>query len=169
VTEQLSFFSTGEDLAEARRLFLKNLDSGAVCPLCRRFTKRYHRKLNAGMARILIAIYRMCKKKNTDCIHVSHVFLERQKNAVAQEYSKLKYWGLLLPIPSEDPKEKKEQRGSGWWRLTAAGKEFVQGVSKVPKYILLVNNEHEGMAGDLISIRDCLGSKFNYDELMKGL
>ena len=41
-----------------RVYFTEEVGAGLECPVCKRFTKLYKRKLNSGMARMLIGIYR---------------------------------------------------------------------------------------------------------------
>jgi len=50
--------------------------------------------------------------------------------------------------------------------LTSEGVAFVTGQTTVPKHVFLVNGKREGFSDERASIRQCLGSKFNYDELM---
>lgn len=158
-----------QTLEEARDQFVELLDEGSECPCCGRYTKRYKRKLNCGMAWMLIRIFKKCRHSGSRVLHVADSFLDEKKNAVAQEYSKLRFWGLLLPVESDDPKVQREQTGSGLWRLTDEGVAFVTGQITVPKHVFLVNGKCEGFSGDSVTIKQCLGSKFNYDELMTPL
>jgi hypothetical protein len=157
---------TLQTLGDVRKQFMERLDKGDECPCCGRYTKRYKRKLNSGMAWMLIQIYQKCRSTKSMVLHVTNSFLAERKNAVAQEYSKLRFWGLLLPVESDDPRVQREQSGSGLWRLTSEGVAFVTGQTTVPKHVFLVNGKREGFSDERTSIRQCLGSKFNYDELM---
>ena len=79
--------------------------------------------------------------------------------------TKAKYWGLIVPMPGQ------RDDGStcnGWWRLTRRGRAFVRGWIKVPKYAHIYNDEKLWLSGPRWTIRDALGTKFNYRELMNG-
>ena len=155
-----------QTLDDARELFIDHLDKGTECPCCGRYTKRYKRKLNCGMAWMIIQIYQKCCRSESMVLHVADCFLAEKKNAVAQEYSKLRFWGLLFPVESDDPKVQREQPGSGFWRLTPEGVAFVTGRTTIPKHVFLVNGKREGFSDERVTIRQCLGNKFDYDELM---
>ena len=58
---------------------------------------------------------------------------------------------------------------AGWWRLTEQGSAFVQGLMKVQKYAKIYDSRLLKLDGELVTIRDVLGSRFNYDELMRGV
>jgi len=152
-------------LDEARKLFFSELDRGTCCVLCGRHAKRYKRKLNSGMARMLIHLYRMSTDlpaEQDGWMHVSHVFLGLGRNAVAQEYSKLRFWSLLEERPNDNP----EIPGSGYWRVTSLGASFAQGHVSVPRHVYVYDNVCTGVSEERTTIQDALGDKFNYEELM---
>ena len=152
----MSRMSDSVSLGDARAWLRARLDQGECCPLCTQTAKMYKRKINAGMARSLIHMYRSANK---GWIHVSLI------GARSREEGKLAYWGLV-----------EEQQGqglhggrAGYWRVTDKGELFVQGKLKVPKYAKVYNGKTYGLEGDAVSIRDALGTKFNYDDLMRGV
>ena len=53
------------------------------------------------------------------------------------------------------------------WCITERGEKFVKGQLKVNKSVYVFNNKFLGFDGELISIRQSLGNKFDYSELMK--
>lgn len=143
-------------LGDARAWLRARLDKGAPCPLCQQHSKMYRRKINSGMARSLIHMYRSA---GTSWIHV------RLIGAKSREEGKLAYWGLV-----------EEQKGAGlhggragYWRVTRKGEDFLNGHLKVPKYAKVYNGQVYGFEGDDVSIKDALGTKFDYEELMKGV
>jgi hypothetical protein len=132
--------------------------TGAECPVCKRFAKAYRRKLNAGMACSLIHMYHLenSLRPLEGWVHFSKELLKLKKNAVAREYSKLRFWGLAEPSPNADS----STPGTGYWRITEKGRSFVEGVDEVPRWVWVYNNNCFATA---------LGDKFDYDELMRGI
>jgi hypothetical protein len=144
-----------ESLVEAQtHLRGQVLNGGARCPCCRQFAKVYERKLNAGMAVSLIRMYRV---RGGDWVH-----LPTEVPARSREEGKLAYWGLVVEARTERP----DGGRAGYWRLTPDGLLFVQGDKRVPKYAKVYDGRCLGLTGELVSIRNCLGDRFDYDELM---
>jgi hypothetical protein len=74
-----------------------------------------------------------------------------------------KYWGLIEQKPGV------RDDGSnrvGWWRLTELGSQFVYEQATVPRYADIYNGRRLRLHGPAWSIRQALGSRFSYDELM---
>lgn len=147
----------GDTLAEARDTLQLQLDEGTTCPCCDQFAKVYSRKINAGHARALIALYRAVGR---DWGHLATYDQSR-------EASKLAYWGLI-----EEESARRDDGGrSGWWRITDLGERFLRNQLLVPKHArvydgrLLRLDDTDG----LVSIVDALGTRFNYSELMAGI
>lgn len=146
------------DTIAAGKLWLRaRLDQGEHCPLCNQNAKMYRRKINSGMAASLIHMHRIAPTGGW--VHVHAI------GAHSREEGKLAYWGLA-----------EEQTGAGmhggragYWRVTDKGRAFLKGTMTVPKYAKVYNGQCYGLEGDLVSIKDALGTKFNYDELMRGI
>jgi hypothetical protein len=133
------------------------LDAGLHCPTCDAHLKRYHRPLNAGMARSLFGLWSLSyHQPDEDWWHHSQFDKGR-------EVHKLKWWGLVEAKPSDGTTDKK---ASGYWRITEAGKQFAAGYTKVRSTAVVYKNKVEGLEGDEITIREALDSKFNYGQLM---
>ena len=147
-------FSDAMTLAEARDELRRLVDDGYRCPLCTQFAKVYRRKLNSGMARSLI---RMWRKAGLDWINVPD-----QIGARSREEGKLRYWGLV----EEADVEREDGGRAGWWRVTREGARFVTGKITVPKYARIYDGRCLGLHGEPVTIRDCLGERFDYAELM---
>jgi len=164
VTGQGAFFSSEQTLKQAREEFFRDLSDGIPCPCCHRYGKAYKRKLNAGMAAMLIGIYRIAEMNNPEhgWIHVSKYFLKRRKNAVANEYSKLRFWDLIEEKPGDD----ETVPGTGLWKITQQGKQFVRGDISVPRHVIIYANSLIGTSDELTTIKKSLGDKFDYYELM---
>ena len=152
-----------ETLDEAREFIADGMftPGGVPCPCCEQNVKLYPRKLNSGMASMLLYIWRATQEGHGPWIHVSHHFLEQKKNAVAQEYSKLRFWGLL-----EEQVDGAGKRVPGVWRITDKGIDFAEDRITVPRTAFVFNNKVWAMSEDTTDIKTALGDKFDYDELM---
>jgi hypothetical protein len=138
------------DVGEARAEMNEALGrgEGMHCPVCDQYAKVYRYKLQAGMAKGLILMYREHGRS------FGHQF--RTTGINGGTVPKLAHWGLL---------EAGEELG--YWRVTAAGESFVRGGSSVPRHIFMYNQRCLGLDDeDLVDIRECLGDAFSYDELM---
>lgn len=153
-----------ETIAEAKISLRENWEKGTDCPACGQLVKKYVRKLNSGMARGLIVAYRIDQEKGQDWFHISEL-LTKKIAAGANELQKLRFWKLVEQKTHNDDPDKKH---SGFWRLTERGRLFVTNGVLVPRCITMYNQKFLGYEdeNDLISIREALGSKFNYRELM---
>lgn len=142
-------------LEEAREWLRSQVDQGARCPCCNQFAKVYRRRINAGMAHSLIDMYLIGGRR---WLHVPTAI-----GARSREEGKLAYWHLV--------EESTEPRGdggrAGWWRVTDLGESFVLGEVRVAKYARIYDGRCLGLdSTETVSIRDALGARFNYDELM---
>jgi len=112
------------------------------------------------MAFALITLYRLQQKQTRRrYMHVR----EFDRGDGRGEVGKLALWGLVKEAPNDDT----AKRTSGMWSTTQFGRDFVVGIELVPKYILLsYGSSVRGFAGPPVAITDCLGTRFNYQELM---
>ncbi len=167
----------GMALWEARDRLQAQLDEGARCPCCEQYARRYRRKVNSAMARWLIALARIHEESEQSWVHVAAIAavvagrsvrraLELRAGPIGTgDYAKTRHWGLAISQPNEDP----AKRDSGFWQLTARGSAFVGDRIEVPCYAVIYDNELQRLEGGSVSIRDALGRRFNYQELMLGL
>jgi hypothetical protein len=142
-------------LAQAKAWLRLRLKDGAQCPCCTQLAKTYRRKLNSGMARVLIAQW---GSYGQSFCHTARLVPSLREGA------KLAYWGLL----EADERRRDDGGHAGWWRITDKGAQFVANSITVPKYVVVYDDRVLRLEGDHISIRDALGDGFNYDELMRG-
>lgn len=155
-------------LGEAKQFLRDNWDKdGAICPCCTQIVKLYKFKLRSSMAICLILMDKYFRNHPEE----EYVHMTNYLNSIdlpgsirnSGDNAKTRYWGLT------EKKEGKREDGSkrvGYWKLTEKGRQFVRGEITVPQYAKLFNNKSYGLTGDEISIREALGTKFNYDELM---
>ena len=147
-------FTDDMTLAQARDQLRDLVDRGCQCPCCTQYAKVYRRKINSGMARSLIRMWRLA---GTDWINVPTSI-----GARSREEGKLAYWQLV-----EESTDVRDDGGrAGWWRVTERGAQFVTNQLKVPKYARVYDGRCLGLRGELVTIRRCLSSRFDYDELM---
>lgn len=129
--------------------------SGAKCPCCTQLAKQYRRKLNSGMCRSLISMYKA--GGITEYVDVTLVCL-----GGTREEGKLRYWGLV-----EELETLREDGGrAGWWKVTPLGEKFIRSEVAMFSHCLLYDNHFRGFSGTQVSIQDCLGEKFSLAELM---
>jgi len=83
-----------------------------------------------------------------------------------RDESGLHYFGLI-----EEATEKRDDGGrAGWWRVTPRGGLFAGDMIKVPRHVRVYDGNVQGYVTDeMITIRDALGNKFDYDKLMQGI
>lgn len=135
---------------------------GTTCPVCTQLVKLYRRKLNSGMARILIWLVREAANYPEGWVPVADTaptFVRR-----SNEVSRLALWGLVEDQPSDTP----ARRNSGVWRPTDNGRRFALRTLRVPSHVLIFNNVIYGWSAEQIDIDGALGEAFRYDELMAG-
>jgi hypothetical protein len=151
MTDQLTIpvspttITPGNTVGEARTWLQDRLPDGTRCPVCHQHAKVYRRKMNSGMARVLILMYRAAglgwqKTRGID-----------NSGTIA----KCAYWGLVEP----------GRRGT--WRVTEAGARFVNGLYLVPSHVEVYDGRLLRMdPTTLVTIWDALGDDFDYQELM---
>jgi hypothetical protein len=155
-------------LSQATEYLSKNLNDGVACPCCGQFAKRYRRKITSSMAYALILINRAHKQyPEKKWLHVERYLkqLPGVPTSMRGDFAKLIYWDLIV---KEDRIRDDGSSRNGYYAITSAGRSFVSGGLSVPKYVLIYNNQFQGFEGDYITIKQSLGSKFNYNELMNG-
>jgi hypothetical protein len=140
----------GEARAELRTL----VDEGATCPCCTQFAKVYKRKIHSMMAYELIVCWRTA---GAEWFHLPTIAPVR-----GGDFGKLRYWGLVV----EEIERRPDGGRSGWWHITPAGADWILHGALVQKYARIYDGRCLSFEGEPVSIRDALGDKFRYDELM---
>lgn len=148
--------STSDTIQAGKNWLNSQLAKGVRCPLCNQHAKMYRRKINTGMAKSLIRMYRINQKS---WVHVSAL------GAASREEGKLAYWGLV-----EEQKGPGSHGGrAGYWRVTDDGEQFLLGRMTVSMYALVYNSQCFGFDGPRVGIQGALGTRFDYHELMNGV
>lgn len=148
-------------LGEARKQLRAGWEVGTTCPCCGQHVQLYRRKLNSGMARMLIRLYRLDRARPGEAFHVREII--GSSDGGSGDLSKLAYWNLIVGLP-KDPA--KDTRTSGEWMITALGRQFAEGDRTVRSHVVVYNGRERGFDGDHIDIHAALGNKFSYSELM---
>lgn len=148
-------FDPAVTLIQLKTWLRRQVDEGAICPVCDQHVQVYRRKLNSGMAQSLIRMY---IAGGLDYIHLPTTIGSRSR-----EEGKLRYWGLV----EEENAVRPDGGRAGYWRVTRLGELFVNGQAKVYSHARVYNGRCLGLNGSLIGIKDALGAKFSYDELMQ--
>lgn len=147
-------------LAEAVKWVLRHRMDGVECPCCGQFAKVYRRKLNSAMAQALAAFYERMGASD-EYVHVPST---TDMSRLGGDWAKLAHWGLIEEKPSDRDDGSKH---AGWWRITELGRRFVRDEVRIPSHALLFNQQLLGMdESSTIGIRQALGDKFDYAELM---
>ncbi len=145
-------------LAEAQELLRGQVDQGARCPCCTQYAKVYRRKINSGMAHALIIMFRHARRDWFKMPDISDRWQSRDEAILA-------YWGLIV-----ESLDKRDDGGrAGWWQITDVGERFVLDQMRLPKYARIYDGRCLGLVGEPQGIRDALGTKFNYRDLMDGI
>ena len=151
-------------LADAKAAHTDGLKDGIDCALCGRFDKIYKRKLNSGMVRILIILYKEDKKKPLGWVHVLDRIYDEIRNG---DYGKLVDWGLAAKSAETRMDHDDGNPDNGYYRITAKGQMFCQGKVKVPKYLYFYHDRLWPVDdNEETTIQESLGAKFNWNELM---
>lgn len=154
---------TDWSLAQAREYVQEHREEGVHCPCCDQFAKAYRRALPSASAVVMMAIRR---RSATEYVHLPPILDTLTGTAAQGGYGTFSHhWGLIEQMPGE------RDDGSnrvGWWRLTEDGLDFVNDNLRVSKFALVYNNQCFGFDGPLIGIRQALGTKFDYRDLMDG-
>jgi hypothetical protein len=157
---------TGVTAEEAKAFVQQHIQDGVACPTCGQLCKVYRRKLNSTMALALVLIYQFFKTHpQAEWLHVAAflVKVKRDSSIAGGDVVKLRYWGLLERATGE------RDDGSdrvGRYRITEVGKQFVEGKIAVPRYVYLYNQLLLRLSEEMTTMREALGDRFKYDELM---
>jgi hypothetical protein len=131
----------------------------AECPVCSQAAKIWKYQIVASAASGLVSF--ATKFGDGEYYHVEKCGL----SGLGGNWGRLRFWGLLEQKPkSADDKEKKH---SGYWKITERGLNFAMGRISVPRYILMYDEKFLGFEGMPVSIVECLGNKFDYQEILK--
>jgi len=141
----------------------KMREKAISCPLCAQTIKMYERKFTSSQAAFLLRMAFLVGFDTSIEIHYSEV--NDKLGFCCNEYGSIGRWGLI-----EKCLEKRADGNSnGFWHLTNEGVLFAKGESRISGTIMIYNDRRYAFGGDLIYIKDALGDRFDYDELMSDI
>ena len=146
---------------QAKDELLLHLEEGAKCYVCNQNVKLYKRKIHRTMARGLLALYKAEKSNPNTKYH--HITDFAPTTDLSADFSKLRHFGLVEEMPNTDV----HKHTSGYWKITPLGYEFIYLETKVRAYVKVYNKKVLGIASKFVDIKDVLGNKYSYAELMK--
>jgi hypothetical protein len=146
-------------------------DKGGYCPCCDRWGKVYRYGISHAMMKALLW---MASNHGENWVNMPR----QAPRDLIQTYTfaTLKWWKLIerlhieKEVKVEDGKlvyADSDTRSSGIWRVTPIGMKFAKGLCQVPKYVYLYNDTLKDVSTETIYIKDCVGNKFIYSEIMK--
>lgn len=144
----------------AKAYFLSTLEKGdsCHCPTCGRYAQVYMRGITKTVAKQLAALYQK-QRSIGDYVHVRDLVMGASGSG---DFSKALYFGLI----EEKPNTSEKQKTSGYWRLTAKGKLFIQGHIRIPRRAAVYNGDVLFFTPETVSFKDCYGEGFDYQKLM---
>lgn len=148
-------------IEDAKNFLRGNYAKGCTCPCCGRYVKLYKRALHKGMALDLIRVHKATISRQDEFVHVEEI-LQVGGKSLSHNFGMFAMWELAEPSPEEVDGKKT----AGAWKLTRLGRDFVSGRVKVPKRVHVYNGRVYERSTETVSIREALGSKFDYDKLM---
>jgi hypothetical protein len=156
-----------DTLQEAKDELYKTLDNeGATCPCCKQFVKSYKRKVTSAMAYSLIILNKHNPKtgETPKEFHLQDQATNLKLSIkMVADFPKLRYWGLVVQLKGyrDDGSSR-----NGKYYITDKGIKFIKKQETIVKYMHVYNNKHYKSSGKIVNILDCLGSKFNYNEII---
>ena len=143
----------GEVKAHLKEKWLK----GETCPACNQFVKLYKIKISGQAVRDLLKLCVLTDGNTSEYRHINEF-----SNLASRSFSKLAHWGLVTDQVNDDA----AKRTSGMWAITEKGVQFARKQIEVSRYAYLYNSECKALSPDTVGVREALGNKFNYEELM---
>ncbi len=136
-----------------------DINKGYKCEHCGGYVKLYKRAFNSNMAIALLTMYKYAPNM---FVKVEDLLI-RSGHTRCGDFSYLRHYNLI------EPQKGQRSDGSGrngYYRITAFGMLFCEGKATVSSKFLIMHNSLKGFGGEEITIKDALGKKFNYNELM---
>lgn len=150
-------------VADAQAYILEHRHDGCRCPVCNAKIEIYKRAIHSTMAAVLCEMRRHEKATGAEAMNVASLPGVKKLPKSYSDFSKCRWWGLIEQMPGvrDDGSPR-----NGYWKLTTKGRKFVERSERVMKYALEFKSEALGFAGEMVTIDDCLGTRFRYDELV---
>lgn len=161
---QIEAHTCPDTLAAARACVIKDAEASGTprCPCCSQIAKVYKRRLHSGMASRLILL---SKLSTTEEPWVSVNTLYRGTRSISpKDFPYFRFWGFIEK--NQDKLPKGGGRRNSLWRITDEGRDFVKGERLAHAYAKIYDNNVLSFSDEQVSIREALGTDFDYDQLM---
>lgn len=135
-------------------------NKGCRCPVCEQRVQCWRRNLTTEMGYALVNVVKKWEQEQRP------VRSAELRGLRGGDYSKLRYWDLVVFESESDEGEGDEGRVGGGMTPTEKGLAFVRRRISVTKYVWVYNNKPLRYEGDLISIDQLPG--FDYDSIWGG-
>jgi len=135
-------------VAEARSWLASRMTSEeeVLCPCCQRVVRPPYRKyLTPMLAKVLDWLLGYGPPGTP--INVVEELRREGRYDESKQYSSLRLWGFIEPVPS---------RGKGWWAVTGLGLLWRNGALAAPECIRVLNGRPVGEEGVWIRYSDLL-------------
>lgn len=145
---------------------------GSHCPVCNRWGKYNHVKLNKTMVMSLAWLCNTYRNRGNKYVHVP----SEAPRFVTRSYAitKLKHWNLVCPMESPAKPsvsealelEPDKTRSSGMWAPTPFAYDFLYGRVALPEAVFVYDDTRVGASDKQIYVQECMDNTFNYSEMM---
>ncbi len=152
-------------IEEIRRQFEENSNKDQVCPCC--FTaikKKRKRYLYSTLVHGLVLLDNFSKTHpDVEWVHAERLF-KKIKNASTSsrgDFAKLRYWGFVELKTGTSGKSR-----SGLYKITARGREFVNGIMSVSKAVWVHRGKLIEWEKETVTLQQALGVDFDLNEVL---
>lgn len=135
------------------------------CGTCGQTCGIYKQSLTDNNAVMLIGLYTYSMKMENNPYGAYHQNLYATVGTKSHGFALCAKFGL---IESPPPEEFEDKRCSGKWHLTRLGRKFVEGKEEVSASLKIYDNRVIAFSKKKVDIIDVLGTKFSYNDLMRG-
>ena len=145
-----------QTIAEAKTHLRDNWEEGTNCPCCGQKVKLWRKK---PISTAVASLCKLVKMYDGKALHLDKFNVVKKD----RNFNQLVLWGLIRPEYNEG----ETKRASGEWHPTAKGIMFVNEVRSIRKYVYTYDNKVVKFSDETITVREALGNKFNYQELIE--
>jgi hypothetical protein len=134
------------------------LKNPVICPCCERRSQVWKKR---PISSAIASLIKLVNLYDGEPIHLDR-FNVAPSDRGNGNFSQLALWGLIERADNSD----KKKRSSGMYAPTREGVDFVYCLISIPKHVYTLNDEVIETEGPQVYIKDVLGDKFDYQELM---
>lgn len=109
------------------------------CPCCGQTVKMYGRTIHATMWQSLLIIY----AAEAEGINAKDIG-QKLTGTDCRDYPILRFWNLI-----------EQDDGTKHWHITLEGQEFIEGKTKIPKYVYIYNTRPHHFSEELMDASQC--------------